>query len=49
LSVLVMGFMVRVVVLNTIFNNMSVISRLSVLLVAETGVPGENHRAVASQ
>ena len=29
------------------FNNISVISWLSVLLVEETGVPGENHRPVA--
>ena len=29
-------------------NNVSVISCRSVLLVAETGVPGENHRLVAS-
>ena len=35
-------------VLNTIFNNSSVISWMSVLLVEETGVPGENHRPVAS-
>jgi hypothetical protein len=37
------GFMV----LNATFNNISVISWLSVLLVEETGVPGENHRPVA--
>ena len=30
------------------FNNISVISYRSVLLVEETGVPGENHRPVAS-
>jgi len=30
------------------FNNISVISWRSVLLVEETGVPGENHRLVAS-
>ena len=41
---LMVGFMV----LNTTFNNISVISWLSVLLVEETGVPGENHRSVAS-
>jgi len=35
-------------VLNVTFNNISVISRQSVLLVEETGVPGENHRPVAS-
>jgi hypothetical protein len=34
------GFMV----LNATFNNISVISRRSVLLVEETGVPGENHQ-----
>jgi ABC-type Fe3+ transport system permease subunit len=35
-------------VLNATFNNISVISWWSVLLVEETGVPGENHRLVAS-
>jgi hypothetical protein len=35
------GFMVMV--LNTNFNNSSAISWWSVLLVEETGVPGENH------
>ena len=30
-------------VFNVTFNNISVISWLSVLLVEETGVPGENH------
>jgi hypothetical protein len=39
---------VRVRVFNATFNNISVISWLSVLLVEETGVPGENHRLVAS-
>jgi hypothetical protein len=34
--------------LNTTFNNISVISWRSVLLVDETGVPGENHRPVTS-
>ena len=33
---------------NATFNNISFISWWSVLLVAETGVPGENHRPVAS-
>jgi len=37
-----------VMVLNTTFNNISVISWLSALLVEETGVPKENHRPVAS-
>jgi hypothetical protein len=36
-------YMVRVMVVNGTFNNISVISWLSVLLVEETGVPGENH------
>jgi uncharacterized membrane protein len=35
-------------VFNTIFNNISVISRQSVLLVEETLVPRENHRPWAS-
>jgi hypothetical protein len=30
-------------VFNATFNNISIISWLSVLLVEETGVPGENH------
>ena len=38
----------RVMVFNSTFNNISVISWQSVLLVEETGVPGENHRPVAS-
>ena len=39
---------VRVMVFNATFNNISVISWRSILLVDETGVPGENHRPVAS-
>ena len=35
-------------VLNANFNNISVISWRSVLLVEETGVPGDNHRSVAN-
>ena len=35
-------------VFNTTFNNISVISWQSVLLMEETEVPGENHRPVAS-
>ena len=35
-------------VLNATFNNISLISWRSVLLVEETGVPWENHRPVAS-
>ena len=34
-------------VFNATFNNISVISWRSVLLVEETEVPGENHRPVA--
>ena len=37
-----------VMVFNATFNNISVISWRSVLLVEETGVPGENHQPVAS-
>jgi hypothetical protein len=36
------------VVFNTAFNNISVISWRSVLLLEETGVPGENHRPAES-
>jgi hypothetical protein len=36
------------VVLNVTFNNISVILWQSVLLVEETGVPGENYQPVAS-
>jgi hypothetical protein len=35
-------------VFNDPFNKISVISWRSILLVNETGVPGENHRPVAS-
>jgi hypothetical protein len=34
---------VRVMMLNTTFNNISVIMWRTVLLVEETGIPGENH------
>ena len=37
-----------VVVFHVTFNNISVISWRSVLLVEESGVPGENHQPVAS-
>ena len=33
---------------NTTFNNISAIAQRSVLLLEENGVPGENHRPVAS-
>ena len=39
--------MVSVIVFNTIFNNISVISWRSVLLVEEAGIPGENHGPAA--
>jgi len=35
-------------VFNATFNNISVISWQLVLLVEETGIPGENHRPTAS-
>jgi hypothetical protein len=38
---------VRVIMFNATFNNISVRSWRSVLLVEETGVPGENHRPAA--
>ena len=38
----------RVMVLNAIFKNISVISWRSALLVEETGVPGENHRSATT-
>ena len=41
-------FRTRVMVLSTNFNNISVISWRSVLLVEETGVHGKNHRPAAS-
>jgi hypothetical protein len=37
-----------VMVFNAAFSNISVISWRSLLLVEKTGVPGENHRLVAS-
>jgi hypothetical protein len=40
--------MVEVMVFNATFTNSSVILWQSVLLVEETGGPGENHRPVAS-
>jgi len=39
---------VYLVVFNATFNNISVITWWSVLLMEETGGPGENHRPVAS-
>ena len=40
--------LVWLMLFNDIFNNISVISWRSVLLVEETGVPAENHRPIAS-
>jgi len=40
--------MAMVMMFNAIFNNISVILWRSVLLVEETGIPGENHRPAAS-
>jgi hypothetical protein len=40
--------MVWVMVFNATFNNISAISWWSVLLIEETGVPGENHRPTTS-
>ena len=39
---------IRAMVFNATFNNIPVISWLSMLLVDEPGVPGENHRPAAS-
>ena len=39
---------VGVMVLNATFNNISVISWRSILLVEETGILGENHQSAAS-
>ena len=41
-------FMVRVMVFNATFNNISGISWRSILFVEEIGVPGENHRPAAN-
>jgi len=41
------GWFAWFMVFNATFNNMSVISWLSVLLEEETGVPRVNHRSVA--
>ena len=41
-------FMVLVMVISATFNNISVISCRSVLLMEEIGVPGENHQPAIS-
>jgi hypothetical protein len=45
---LICVWLVDLMVFNPTFNNISVISWRSVLLVEETGGPGENHRPAAS-
>ena len=47
LSLFVANSRVRIVVFNATFNNISVISWQSVLLVEVTGVPGDNHRVAS--
>ena len=42
------GVKIMIMVFNATFNDISIISWLSVLLVEETGVPEENHRPVPS-
>ena len=42
-TMLYLSWVVRVMMFNAVFNNISVISWWSVLLVEETGLPGENH------
>jgi hypothetical protein len=42
-----MGLRVGVMLFKATFNNISFILCLSVLLVDETGVPGDNHRPAA--
>ena len=41
------GWLVGFIMLNATFKNISAVSWRSVLLVEETGVPGENHRSAA--
>jgi len=48
LSISCFYLFVLLMVPNATFNNVSVISWRSVLLVEETGIPRENHRPVAS-
>ena len=48
LTVVALFFMWFMMFNATTFNNISVISWQSVLLGEETGVPGKNHRPVAS-
>ena len=41
-----MGIMFRLMMFNDTFNNLSAISWLSVFLVEEIGVTGENHQVI---
>ena len=43
-----LDYFAHLMVFNATFNNISVISWWSVLLVEETGVPGENHQPAVS-
>ena len=43
----IVSWLIGLMVFNAAFNNISVISWRSVLLMEETGVPGESHRTVA--
>ena len=43
------GVRVKVMIFNATFSNISAMSWQLVVLVEDTGVPGENHRPVASQ
>ena len=45
---IVFGVRAMVMVFDATFNNISVLSWRSALLVEETGVPGENHRPAAN-
>ena len=47
-NIRMMWLCIMIMVFNATLNNISVISRSSVLLVEETGGPGENHRPIAS-
>jgi len=44
----IVGWLIGFMVFNATFNNISAISWRSVLLVEDTGGPGENHRPLAS-
>ena len=47
-TIRIMWLCIMIMVFNATLNDISVISRSSVLLVDETGGPGENHRPIAS-